>query len=192
LGGHQFKYFPVTTLLKFDDQMGTELPVCPTWQYVVLSLLGHHNKSGKFIKRLKFLKHTMHKVDTHDLLVGYLFVHSTALPWPPFLMMKNCMNDSCDDSGYFKDYIDIVSKQRNFTFVSHKDVHNDWCVIAKSGPFNMSGNWGGVMGGVIKKTHDMSLNALALELRTMLSFVPVFKGEYVPEVDFGILTRPLT
>ena len=45
--------------------------------------------------------------------------------------------------------IEIFAKEFNFTHASHKNMDGDWGMLPKAGPYNMSGEWGGVMGDVI-------------------------------------------
>ena len=74
----------------------------------------------------------------------------------------------------------------------------DWGILPKAGPFNLSGTWGGVMGGVINKKFDLSLSSWTWNLAryTIVQFVPFMKGVHmlvwtpqIPETDFGLFTR---
>jgi hypothetical protein len=74
--------------------------------------------------------------------------------------------------------MDVLSRMYNFTFVSDRDVAGDWGTLPKSGPMNLSGEWGGVMGGVIKGEYDLSIsswgrNVDRSHLMTFSSVVPV-------------------
>ena len=66
----------------------------------------------------------------------------------------------------------------NFTYISLRDANNDWGIKPKSGPFNRSGTWGGVMGGVINGEYDTSLSAWYwIHSRVdLLSFAPVVRS----------------
>ena len=66
---------------------------------------------------------------------------------------------TCENEGYLIDLSKMAENLFNFTLVSLRDPDNDWGVTPKSGPYNRSGTWGGVMGGVINGEFDMSLSA---------------------------------
>ena len=55
---------------------------------------------------------------------------------------------TCENEGYLIDLSKMAENLFNFTLVSLRDPDNDWGVTPKSGPYNRSGTWGGVMGGV--------------------------------------------
>ena len=45
----------------------------------------------------------------------------------------------------------------NFTWETQKELNGDWGVAPISGPFNKSGIWGGVMGGIVNGDYMISL-----------------------------------
>ena len=71
----------------------------------------------------------------------------------------------------------------------------------KSGPFNQSGEWGGVLGDVVMGRFDMSLTPWTWlhKRRDILQFVLMIKQNRIlvwephnPDVDFGLFLRPIT
>ena len=116
--------------------------------------------------------------------------------------------------------MDMSQRLFNFTYASYKDPNDDWGLGPKSGPFNLSGTWGGVMGGVINGEYDLSLSAWywIFARCELLSFAPVIRSRYsiedqliiqllmdhncsncrfvlavtpqVPEVDYMLYLRP--
>jgi hypothetical protein len=73
----------------------------------------------------------------------------------------------------FKDYTDVLAKKLNFTYESQREVDGDWGTLPKSGPYNRSGNWAGLMVGIINAKYDMSLSAWirTTERYDIMSFV---------------------
>ena len=76
--------------------------------------------------------------------------------------------------------------------------NNDWGTSPKSGPYNLSGTWGGVMGDVITKKYDLSLSGWVWNTARypLAQFVPINKKTDVcawtpknPETDYGLFTR---
>ena len=76
--------------------------------------------------------------------------------------------------------MDMSQRLFNFTYASYKDPNDDWGLGPKSGPFNLSGTWGGVMGGVINGEYDLSLSAWywIFARCELLSFAPVIRSRY--------------
>ena len=143
-----------------------------SWHYI-LSL-----KSGYIMNRLTFSEPSFRIIEAFDL--GGLEITSTSLTHPPYLTIDDC-NDlglECQQNyGYLIDYMDILAKKFNFTYVSRKDVDNDWGVTPKAGPFNTSGTWGGVMGDVINGKYDMTISIFqwTTSRNELLEFAPVAK-----------------
>ncbi len=122
------------------------------------------------------------------LIQGYdlqgLEVTSSTLSWAPFLTIDDCdeTGRNCKKNfGYLGDYMEFIAGAMNFTLVSYQDVDRDWGVVPKSGPYNRSGEWGGVMGDVIMGNKDLSLSAWAwLPSRYgLLDFTPIAKRKLV-------------
>lgn len=74
-------------------------------------------------------------------------------------------------------------------------------MVPKSGPYNLSGEWDGVMGSVVKKKYDLSISAWDMDISrvNVLQLSPIRKNTYVnvyaprrPKFDYGLLTRTLT
>jgi hypothetical protein len=66
-------------------------------------------------------------------------------------------------------------------------------------PYNLSGNWSGVMGDVVKGKYPISLSAWSWmpERNYFLDFVPIIKENFVlsivpqqPKVDLTLFIRP--
>ena len=114
--------------------------------------------------------------------------------------------------------MDVIANKLNLTYDSHMSA--DWGVLPKSGPFNASGEWGGIMGDVITgvnsiqfipaatesnlsvcQVYDISLSSWAwtVERNDLLDFLGVSPRKMVllwtpnnPETDFELFTRPFT
>jgi hypothetical protein len=88
-----------------------------------------------------------------------LTVYSIAHNDPPGITLEDCdqKGEKCRSFGYLKYYTDVLDQQFNFTYESHKG--DDFGVLSKSAPNNLSGEWGGVMGGVINAKYDLSISA---------------------------------
>jgi hypothetical protein len=108
-------------------------------------------KMGSAVMNLKFDGNTSVIVEDYDL--QGIQIRSISLPWAPYLMQSGCTKDGtgCANEGYLIDYMDISAKQYNFTYVSLKEPKGDWGISPKSGPFNLSGTWGGVFGSVVNQ-----------------------------------------
>ena len=61
----------------------------------------------------------------------------------------------------------IFAMEFNITHASHKNLDGDWGMLPKAGPYNMSGEWGGVMGDVINgyAQFNPSMQSLKSSLR---------------------------
>ena len=134
--------------------------------------------TGSVIEEIKF--HPKTRLISQEFDLNGLSVTSTALSWPPFYSIDNCdqKNLRCETGyGYLAEYMDLLARRYNFTYVSHKDSNDDWGTVPKDGPYNLSGTWSGVMGDVINKKYDMSISSWwwSSDRSTMLEFVPVTK-----------------
>jgi hypothetical protein len=141
-------------------------------------------------------------VEDYDL--NGLTIYSTSDSWAPYLTLENCdeSGTKCTSYGYLKDYTDLVAKKYNFTYESHRDMTGN-CrgVMPISGPYNQSGEWGGIMGDVVNGKYDLGLSAWSWmpQRYEILTFVPVYSMRQIlvwtpknPEIDFGLVTRPFT
>ena len=156
---------------------------------------------GSAVNRITFHKGTFRMLETYDL--GGIQIQSMSLPWSPYLIQGNCKDDgkTCDSEGYLIDILEMARRLFNFTYVSLRDPNNDWGVTPKSGPYNRSGVWGGVMGGVINGQFDMSLSAWQWVFNRveLVSFTTVVRQRsqlvltpQPPKVDVLLYIRPFT
>ena len=164
--------------------------------YKVISL-----DKGSIIDTLAFSANTYIVQDVFNL--HGLEITSTTSTWAPFYSIEGCNEQGlqCATSfGYLKDMMDIFSARFNFTLISHKNMNNDWGLLPKAGPFNLSGTWGGVMGDVINKKYDMSVTIWMwnIERHELAQFVPVAKTRRMSvmkaskSTDFELFTRVFT
>ena len=164
--------------------------------YQVMSLL-----TGSVLEELTFANNSFLVLESYNL--HGLHIRSTTLTWAPFLTIDDCNMKGLEcktNYGYLKDYMDLLGSKFNFTYVSHRNTENDWGVIPKKGPHNISGTWGGVMGDVINKKYDMSISTWywKLDRVELVDMVPVVRGRMIlvsaqqkPKTDFGLLSRGL-
>ena len=138
-------------------------------------------KMGTKVNKIKFINEASLLLrESYDL--GGLQIRSISLPWAPYLMQTNCIDEGdsqkCENHGYLIDFMEMTRQIYNFTYISLKDINDDWGLSPKSGPFNLSGTWSGVMGNVIKGEYDMSLSAWYWIYNRMelLSFAPVVRS----------------
>ena len=168
-------------------------PFKTSW-YQVITL-----ETGSVMEELTFADNSYLILESYNL--QGLQIRSTTLTWAPFLTINDCnkMGLECRTNyGYLKDYMDLLALKFNFTYISHRNTENDWGVIPKEGPYNISGTWGGVMGDVINKQYDMSISTWYWkpERIKLVQFVPVVRGRMIlvsarqkPKTDFGLLSR---
>jgi hypothetical protein len=158
-------------------------------------------KSGFSMTRLRFPLENFRILEDFDL--NGLTVSTIGLNYAPYITFEDCdqTGRKCRSDGYLKQYTDILAKQFNFTYVSNKDVNDDWGLFPKSGPYNRSGEWGGVFGDVIMAKYDLNLAdwIWSLERYGLLSFVGIILITdvliWTPKTkknDFGFFFRPFT
>ena len=164
-----------------------------TWHQVI-SL-----KSGNVMNNLDFANHSYKIIDTFDL--HGLQITSTSLTWAPYLTIDNCNEfglECVKNYGYLIDFIDKLALKFNFTYLSQKNVENDWGMQPKSGPFGINGTYGGVWGDILDKKYDMCLSGFwwTSVRDEMFSFVPLIQSGDIlvmkpqhSEFDFGLFTR---
>ena len=169
---------------------------CTRW-YQVITL-----KSGYVLDDMKFVSNSYQIKEDFDL--QGLSIKSISLTWAPYLTVEGCNEQGINcavNDGYLIDYINILADQFNFTFSSDKEPNGDWGIMPQSGPFNLSGEWGGVMGNVVRGKYDTSISAWDwnLERSNVVQFVLVTKNNRIlvwepknPEIDFGVFIRPIT
>ena len=180
-------------LSKPDNRDTTE----SAWYQVITLKNGGHAQH-----KLKF-RSGSRLIEEHYDLQG-LTLRSIGLTWSPYLTVDECNEkgeDCAVNSGFFVDAMNELSKKFNFTFTSDRDPNGDWGVLPKSGPFNRSGEWGGVLGDVVEGRFHMSLTPWTWlhKRRDVLDFVQMIKQNRIlvwepvnPEVDFGLFLRPIT
>ena len=169
-------------------------PTFKTSWYQIMSL-----ETGTVVEDLTFVNNSFLILESYNL--QGLQIRSTTLTWAPFLTINDCneMGLECKTNyGYLKDYMDLLARRFNFTYISHRNTENDWGVIPKKGPHNINGTWGGVMGNVINKKYDMSISTWywKLDRVELVQMVPVVRGRMIlvsakqkPKTDFGLLSR---
>ena len=160
---------------------------CMDWHQVI-SL-----KSGSIINVLKFADNSSRVIETFDL--HGLKITSTSLTWAPYLTIDDCNEyglECAKNNGYLKDFMDMMASQFNFSYVSQKNVGNNW------GTLPINDTYVGVYGNIISKHYDMSLSTwLWTSARNeMCDFVPFLQRGNVlalkpqkPKIDFGLFTR---
>ena len=165
--------------------------------YQVISL-----KSGSVFNHLKFDGSTYRIIETFDL--QSLEITATSLTWAPYLTIDGCNKfglKCVENKGYLIDFMDKLSIEFNFTYVSQKNVDNDWGTEQKSGPYNINGTWGGVWGDVISKHYDMILapwlwTSARNELFTCVPLLNLGNilamKQHNSKIDFGFFTRAFT
>ncbi len=131
-----------------------------------------------------------------------LTIIATSLSWPPYVTLGQCNSKGfkCKTKyGLLVDLMDLWSQELNFKWDFYKDVNDDWGLKPKSGPYNESGEWTGVLGDVVKGKYQLSLNVWIWfpERDSFLDFVPIAKEKFLlsvipkpPEVDYGLFVRP--
>jgi hypothetical protein len=128
-------------------------------------------------------------------------IHLTCLTlsWPPYVDLLDC-NDGCTSVGYLPDLFNLLGERLNFTWHCDAEPNEDWGVVPVSGPANISGVWGGVVGKVATGMYPFSLAQwLNIENRIgMFDFVNIGKGlqfvmALIPKrskYDSSLYTRP--
>ena len=165
--------------------------------YQVISL-----ESGYSLNDLEFASNSYHVKEQFDL--QGLSIKSISLTWAPYLTIERCNEQGSDcavNDGYLMDYMNILANRFNFTFTSDKEPNGDWGILPQSGPFNLSGQWDGVMGNVLNGKYDVSISPWDwnLERNNVVQFVLVTKNRKVlvwepknADIDFEVFIRPIT
>jgi hypothetical protein len=159
--------------------------------YLVITM-----KSGYSIKELTFLSGCHRIVKEYDL--NGMTIYSISESAVPYLKLEDCNADGtiCKNYGYLKDYTDMIARQSNFSYESHRHMDGDWGTLPKSGPYCISVEWGGVMGSVVLRKYDMSLSDWGwyAEIYDLLSCVAFIQSDKVlawtpknPRTDFKTL-----
>jgi hypothetical protein len=173
-----------------------ELPGIQIQWHQVITL-----KSGYSMKIVNFSNGSLLITEEYDL--NGLMVYSISDSWAPYLIIEDCNKSGtkCKSSGYLIDYVDLMAEQYNFTYESHRQMDGDWGTLPKSGPYNMSGEWGGAMGRVVNREYEFCLSSWSWirDRYDLLSFAIIISMKSVllwspknPEIDFGLFIRPFT
>jgi hypothetical protein len=158
-------------------------------------------KSGYTMTQLKFSLDTFQMIEDYNL--EGLTIQSISTNDAPYLTIENCDQGGkqCKTDGYLKDYTDVIAQKLNFTHESHIQIDGDWGNVPKSGPYNRSGEWGGVMGKIVDAEYDMSVSVWwwLRERYEMMSFVIIISYDELLvwkttnlEIDFGLFVRPFS
>ena len=132
-----------------------------------------------------------------------LVLQDLTIAWAPYYIIKNCdqKGRNCDTSGFYHDFTAAMGKIMNFTWETQKELSGNWGVAPISGPFNKSGTWGGVMGGIINGDYMISLCQWVwnYERYGLVDFVSTSADANLlaltpsqPQVDLGLFIRPFT
>ena len=153
--------------------------------------------SGTVSNVLNFENNSLKILESIDL--QGLEVTSTTLTWAPLYTIDDCndMGQECATTyGLLHDYMEILSKEFNFTCISHKNLDNDWGLVP-----NENGTYGGILGDLYSKKYDMVISVWQwfLERDSLADFVPINKNREVlakkagrSATDFGLYMRVFT
>ncbi len=173
-------------------------------EYSIRSLQWHQVlslKSSYTMDKLAFYGDSRKVLEKYDL--NGMSIRSISLTWSPYYILEDCDAEGlCSkDSGFLKGLMDLIRQDLNFTYVTYVEPSGDWGVIPKSGPFNTSGEWGGVMGSVVNGDFDMSINHYiwVLDRSELVSFAATTPSRSVltwtpqnPSTDWSLFLRPFT
>ena len=132
-----------------------------------------------------------------------LMIKDQTLQWAPYYIIENCDEDgrNCDTSGFYHDYTLAMGRIMNFTWQTQKELNGNWGVAPINGPFNKSGEWGGVMGGIVNGDYMISLCQWVWlsDRYGLVDFISTTPDSHLlaltpraPEVDLGLFIRPFT
>ena len=120
--------------------------------------------------------------------------------WAPFFTSEHCPDDlNCKPEGYLADAFRILELMYNFRWKSTRDPNNNWGTTPISGPANISGEWGGIVGSILHNNKSISVSAWGMNLARskMFDFAQVFRTNQVlvtkpspPEADLELFIRP--
>ena len=144
-------------------------------------------------------------LEHHDL--QGLHLKDMTLSWAPFYTVSNCKegdhpkgpNKNCETAGYLDDTMKLFSKGLNFTWESYNEPENNWGTVPISGPANVSGEWGGVVGYLVRREYQIAISSWIMNegRLDMFDFVPIIRDRMVliakPQrdpIDPGLFIRP--
>ena len=144
-------------------------------------------------------------LEHHDL--QGLHLKDMTLSWAPFYTVSNCKEGdhpkgptkNCETAGYLDDTMKLFSKSLNFTWESYNEPENNWGTVPISGPANVSGEWGGVVGYLVRREYQIAISSWIMNegRLDMFDFVPIIRDRMVliakPQrdpIDPGLFIRP--
>ena len=90
----------------------------------------------------------------------------------------DCLEDLtwCKTTGYMAELMRHMQIMYNFKWQATKDPSGSWGVVPLSGPANVSGTWGGIIGSLVDQTAQISVStwSATLNRRTMLDFAQIY------------------
>ncbi len=92
-------------------------------------------------------------------------VPSVSLSWSPYLVFDNCNQEGSEcksNHGILTDMAKYLGELLNFTVVTTREPEGDWGVYPRSGPFDFTGEWAGVMGKVDYKVWEINILQLSM------------------------------
>ena len=141
--------------------------------------------SGTITDALTFAENTLRVTESFNL--KGLEVTSTTMTWAPFYTIDHCNLDGLECAttyGYLEDYMSFLSNKFNFTYLSHKNLDNNWGVVP-----NENGSYGGVLGDLFSKRYDMIISVWywLLERDSFADHIPIVRNRDVLAMKAGKL-----
>ena len=165
--------------------------------------LVHEENSFVFkeVLKLKTLKKVIVKnADKTEIDLQGIHITTITGEWRPYVNIVNCdqTGKTCAIEGFAVDIMDGAAKLMNFTW--NAEISNDWGLTPKSGPYNTSGDWGGVMGNIVLGNYEVSVCYWIqfLDRVNFLDHAMVFKNNPIillmkpdsEKIDLAFYTRP--
>lgn len=167
-----------------------------TRYYRVVSIKGNDNVVLQTIDVAK-----KEKITEISNLEG-LHIKCLTLSWAPYLSLSDCdeNNKNCKSIGYFADLMNIAANHLNFTWDCDKQPENNWGIIQVSGPSNVSGTWGGIIGDIFYGNYPLCVSSWNNVESRIGMFDFIMSGRtrqfvliYIPQntgFDRSLFTRP--
>ena len=90
----------------------------------------------------------------------------------------DCREDltGCKTTGYLAELMEHMQIMYNFKWEATKDLNGSWGTVPLSGPANVSGTWGGIIGSLVDQTAQMSVSTwlITANRRPMLDFAQMY------------------
>ena len=133
-------------------------------------------------------------------------INCSTVSWAPYFELTGCKGENetnCKGVGYLADIMNILGNRFNFTWSCDKEPNRFWGNNEPiSGPRNISGSWGGIMGNVINGSYHLCVGIWNhFEWRhSLLDFASMGTGSsyriaYLPQssyLDLWLFIRPFT